>query len=79
MHFLQNNYNISSITLRDKIITLKTFFEYNEIEISPRKFNVKVRFPKILFKHKEAIDKNDGVRILNGCSDIKLKTYVMLL
>ena len=77
--FLQNNYNHSSITLRDKIITLKTFFEYNDIEISPRKFKVKVRFPKTVFKHKEAIDKNDIVQILNGCSNIKLKTYVMLL
>ena len=77
--FLQNNYNISSITFRDKIVTVKTFLEYNDIEISPRKFKIKVRFPKTVSKSKEAIDKNDIVKILNGCSDIKLKTYLMLL
>jgi integrase len=76
--FLKNN-NISSLTFKEKIITVKTFLEYNDIEISPRKFKLKVRFPKTVTKYKEAIDKNDIVRILNGCSDIKLKTFVMLL
>ena len=77
--FLQNNYNLSSITFRDKITTVKTFLEYNDIEISPRKFKVKVRYPKTVIKHKEAIDKDDVIKILNGCSDLRLKTYVMLL
>ena len=77
--FLQNNYNLSSITFRDKITTVKTFLEYNDIEISPRKFKLKVRYPKTIFKHKEAIDKEDIIKILNGCSDLRLKTYVMLL
>ncbi|MGE5633979.1 MAG: hypothetical protein ACM3VV_01990 [Deltaproteobacteria bacterium] len=77
--FLQNNYNLSSVTFRDKVITVKTFLEYNDIEISPRKFKLKVRFPKTVLRHKEAIDKEDIIKILNGCSDLRLKTYVMLL
>ena len=77
--FLQNNYNIASVTFRDRIITVKNFLEYNDIEISPRKFKLKVRFPKTIFRHKEAIDKEDIIKILNGCSDLRLKTYVMLL
>ena len=77
--FLQNNYNLSSVSFRDKIITVKTFFEYNDIEITPRKFKLKVRFPKAVLRHKEAIDKEDIIKILNGCSDLRLKTYVMLL
>jgi integrase len=77
--FLHNNCNIGSITFRDKIITVKTFFEYNDIEINPRKFKLKVKFPKTVFRHKEAIDKEDIIKILNGCSDLRLKTYVMLL
>ena len=77
--FLQNNYNIGPITFRDKIITVKTFLEYNDIEISPKKFKLKVRFPKTVLKYKEAIDKTEIIRILNGCSDLRLKTYVMLL
>ncbi|HSF50598.1 MAG TPA: site-specific integrase [Nitrososphaeraceae archaeon] len=78
--FLKNNYNnIGSVTFRDKITTVKTFLEYNDIEISPRKFKLKVRFPKTVLRHKEAIDKEDIIKILNGCSDLRLKTYVMLL
>jgi integrase len=77
--FLKNNDNCSGITFKNKIITVKTFLEYNDIEISPRKFKLKIRFPKSIQKYKEAIDKNDIITILNGCSDIKLKTYVMLL
>ena len=76
--FLQNN-NLSGATFKSKIMTIKTFLEYNDIEISPRKFKLKVRFPKTVTRHKEAIDKNEIVTILNGCSGIKLKTYVMLL
>ena len=49
--FLQNNYNLSSVSFRDKIITVKTFLEYNDIEISPRKFKLKVRFPKAVLRH----------------------------
>jgi integrase len=76
---LQNNYNIGSLAFRDKIITVKTFLEYNDIEISPRKFRLKVRFPKTILRNKEAIDKKDIIKILNCCSDLKLKTFVMLL
>ena len=77
--FLQNNYSIGSVTFRDKIITVKTFLEYNDIEISPRKFKLKVRFPKAVLRYKEAIDNEDIIKVLNGCSDLRLKTYVMLL
>ena len=77
--FLKNNYNLSNSTFRDKIITVKTFLEFNDIELSPKKFKLKVRYPKTIFRHKEAIDKEDIIKILNGCSDLRLKTYVMLL
>jgi integrase len=77
--FLQNNYNIASVTFRDRIITVKNFFEYNDIEISPQKFKLKVSFPKTIFRHKKAIDKEDIIKILNGCYDLRLRTYVMLL
>src|SRR5215204_4149536 len=63
--FLHSNCNIGSITFRDKIITVKTFLEYNDIEISPRKFKLKVIFPKTIFRHKEAINKEDIIKILN--------------
>jgi integrase len=75
----QKNCNISAITIKQRVVTIKNFFEYHDIEISPRKFKLKVRLPKAVRKNKEAISKEDIADILNHCSDIKLKTYVMLL
>jgi integrase len=71
--------NISPNSLKNHIITIKNFLEYSDIDISPRKFKLKVRLPKIIRKNKEALSKEDVVDILNACSDIRLKTYVMFL
>src|SRR6478672_5658690 len=75
----QKNCNISAITIKQRVVTIKNFFEYHDIEVSPRKFKLKVRLPKAVRKNKEAISKEDIADIINHCSDIKLKTYVMLL
>ena len=40
--FLQNNRNISNTTLKQEIITIKNFLEYSDVNISPRKFKLKV-------------------------------------
>ena len=70
---------LHSSTLKNRVITAKNFLEFNDIDINPRKFKLKVKFPKTIRRIKEALDKNDITNILNSCSDIKLKTYVMLL
>lgn len=66
-------------TLRYFVATARNFLEYNDVEISPRKFKLKVRLPKAVIRHKEAISKEDIREILLKCSNIKLKTYLMLL
>jgi integrase len=66
-------------TLRYFIITAANFLEYNDVEISPRKFKLKVRLPKPVMRHKEAISREEIREILLKCSNIKLKTYLMLL
>ena len=76
--YLNNNF-ISPVTLKNHIITIKNFLEYRDIEISPRKFKLKVRMPRVVRKNKEALSKQDIVDILNECSDIRLKTFVMFL
>ena len=79
LYLKQSNNSISPNSLKNHIITIKNFFEYSDIDISPRKFKLKVRLPKIIRKNKEALSKEDVVDILNACSDIRLKTYVMFL
>jgi integrase len=77
--YLQRSYNISVSTLKMRILIAKNFLEYYDVDISPRKFKLKVKVPKLVRQNKEALSKGDIVDILNACSDIKLKTYVMLL
>ncbi|MFL6422110.1 MAG: tyrosine-type recombinase/integrase, partial [Nitrososphaeraceae archaeon] len=77
--YLQTSCNISTLTLKTRIITAKNFLEYYDVDISPRKFKLKVKMPKVIRQNKEALSKEDIIEILNACSDIKLKTYVMLL
>ena len=70
---------IAPVTIKQWVLTTKNFFEYYDIEISPRKFSLKVRLPKSVRKEKEPLNKEDIVTILNACSNVRLKTYVMLL
>ena len=74
-----SNSNISAVTMKSRVITVKNFLEYHDIDISPKKFKLKIKLPKTVRKNKEALSKEDVTDILNACSDIRLKTYVMLL
>jgi len=73
------NRSVSPLTINQRIVTVKNFFEYCDIEISPRRFKLKVKLPKIVRKKKEAISKEDIIEILNICDNIRLRTYVLLL
>lgn len=75
----ESNNTIAPNSLKNHVTTIKNFLEYSDIDISPRKFKLKVRLPKIVRKNKEALSKEDIVDILNASSDIRLKTYVMFL
>jgi len=66
-------------TIRYFVTAARNFLEYYDVEISPRKFKLKVRLPKPVVRHKEAISKEEIRDILLKCSNIKLKTYLMLL
>ncbi|HJT48092.1 MAG TPA: site-specific integrase, partial [Nitrososphaeraceae archaeon] len=77
--YLQTNHNVSTLTIKQRMITVKNFFEYFDVDISHRKFKIKVKLPKTVRKNKEALSKEDIIDILNACSEIRLKTYVMLL
>jgi integrase len=61
------------------MITIKNFLEAKDIEIVDRKFKLKVKIPKPVKSDKEPLSKETIVKILETCSDIKLKTYVLFL
>jgi integrase len=70
---------ISNLTIGQRIITARNFLEYYDIEISPRKFKLKVRIPKVVRRSKEPLTKDYIVKLLESCSSVKLKTYLMFL
>jgi integrase len=74
-----NDRNISTSTLKQRVVTAKNFLEYNDIDISPRRFKLKIKLPRSIRKNKEALSKEDIVEILNSTADIRTKTYVLLL
>ena len=76
---LKASYNVSTLTLKQRVTTAKNFLEYFDVDISPRKFKLKVKLPKVVRKDIQALTKEVITNILNACSDIRLKTYVMLL
>jgi integrase len=71
--------NITALTLKQRVVTVKNFLEYCDVDISPRKFKLKLKLPKVVIKKKEALSKEDIIDILNICDNIRLRTYVMLL
>jgi integrase len=77
--YMQNTKDISNVTLKQRVVTVKNFFEFHDVDISPRRFKLKVKLPRIIRKSKEALSKEDVTDILNACSELRLKTYVMLL
>jgi hypothetical protein len=60
--YLKNS-DISVLTLKQRIVTVKNFLEYHDVDISPRKFKIKVKLPKVVRKKKEAISKEDVIDI----------------
>jgi integrase len=77
--YLQNYSTISTLTLKQRVVAVKNFLEYHDVDMSPGKFKLKLKLPKVIRKSKETLSKEYIIDILNACSDIRLKTYVMLL
>ena len=50
--YLQSS-NLHTSTLKQRIVTAKNFLEFHDIDISPRKFKLKIHLPKNVKRNKE--------------------------
>jgi integrase len=57
----------------------KSYFFYNDIDISPLKFRYRVSLPPIYKEDEAAIDASDIRQILDVCSNRRLKAYLLVL
>lgn len=47
--------------------------------LTPRRFKLKIKLPKVVRKKRAALSKEDVLEILNVCDNIRLRTYVTIL
>ena len=71
------NHSISNLRIKQRLVTVRNFLEYWDIEISPRKFKIKVKIPKIVKRDKQALTRSDVLKILESCSNIKFKNALV--
>ncbi|SRR6266496_2998302 len=76
---LEKNAALSAKTIRAYMAGVRSFLDYNDIEIVPRKFKRKVNMPPIFVEDEEPIDVEDIREILLHCSNRRLKTYLLIL
>jgi integrase len=77
--YLLRTGTISSLTLKQWVVTAKNLLEFYDIDISPKKFKLKVRLPKVIRKNKEPLTKELVADILDSLADIKIRTFVLFL
>jgi integrase len=70
---------LSNVSIKNRVINVKNFLEYFDIPVNPHKFKLRVKLPRVLNQYKEALTKEDIIKILNTCPSIKLKTYLICL
>jgi integrase len=79
IHWLHKKGTLSPRSIKTWVSTARSYLETFDIDISPRKFQLKVRMPRVGRTEKVALSKEDIQTILNSCHSPKLKTYLLFL
>jgi integrase len=75
----KNGADLTSKTIDNYMISARSYFQYNDIDISPAKFKYKISMPPIYREDEQAIDSTDIKEILNHCSIRRLNAYLLVL
>lgn len=85
IYYLTNEYvspdgfRLSNGTIKNTVNTVINFLLFHDADINPRKLKHKVRLPKVVRQNKEALTKEDIVKILQTAVTPKLRIFVHLL
>jgi integrase len=74
-----DGFKLGNITIKNGINVVKNFLEYHDIEIIPRKYKLKVKYPRVVRQDKEALTKEDVAKIIQSCTSYKLKIFIHFL
>jgi integrase len=84
-YYLTNEYispdgfKLSNVTIKNTVNTVINFLLFHDADINPRKLKHKVRLPKVVRPNKEALTKEDIIKILHTAVTPKLRTFIHLL
>jgi integrase len=76
---IKNGADLMPKTLDNYMVAARSYFQYNDIDISPAKFKYKISMPPIYREDEQAIDSTDIKEILNHCTIRRLKAYLLVL
>src|SRR5918994_3833341 len=66
-------------SIKTWVSTARHYLESMDVEISPRKWQLRVKTPKVVRSSKESLSKDDIQTILNACDSIRLTTWLFWL
>ncbi|MFL6342178.1 MAG: hypothetical protein ACJ72U_11625, partial [Nitrososphaeraceae archaeon] len=62
-----NGHDLAARSIGLYMVAARSYFVYNDIEISPSKFKYKISLPSVYREDEDAIDSNDIKEILHHC------------
>ena len=74
-----NGHDLAARSISLYMVAARSYFVYNDIEISPSKFKYKISLPAVYREDEDAIDSNDIKEILHHCDNRRLKAYLLVL
>lgn len=73
------NTKLQNSSIHNYIAGVRSYLEYYDIDVLPRKFKRKVRIPKQHRRIKEPIDSKDIRTILQACTNARLRVFLLVL
>ena len=77
--FISYEKKVSNKTALLNLPAVRSYLGYHDIDIIPSKFKKKVTLPKLPIEHEQPIDVADVRKLLQACSNRRLKTYLLVL
>jgi len=74
-----NNTKLSNSSITSYFAGVRSYLETYDIDIKPRKLKVRVTLPKIYKRRPQPINDKDIQPILNSCSNVRLKVFILVL
>jgi integrase len=75
----KNGRDMSGKSIKLYLSAVKSYLQYNDIDISQVKFKHQVKMPIIYTEGEEPINANDIREMLNHCTNRRLKAYMLVL